>query len=88
MSLLNKFKIGLKKSSENFSSGLKNLIVNKKIDEDALIELEEFLIVSDVGITTAEELKNIFSKNKINPNENKINQINSIIEKYIIDLII
>jgi len=86
MSLLNKFKIGLKKSSENFSSGLKNLIVNKKIDEDALIELEEFLIVSDVGITTAEELKNIFSKNKINPNENKINQINSIIEKYIIDL--
>jgi len=48
MSIFDKFKLGLNKSSKNFSSGLNDLIFKKKIDEDILNELEDFLIkISD-----------------------------------------
>ncbi len=50
MSIFDKFKLGLSKSSTNFSSGLNDLIFKKKIDEDMLNELEDFLIQSDVGV--------------------------------------
>ena len=33
MSIFDKFKLGLSKSSKNLSSGLNNLIFKKKIDE-------------------------------------------------------
>ena len=44
MSIFDKFNLGLSKSSKNFSSGLNDLIFKKKIDEDMLNELEDFLI--------------------------------------------
>jgi signal recognition particle GTPase len=42
MGLFEKFKIGLNKSSKNFSEGFKNLIIKKKIDSKTLDHLEEF----------------------------------------------
>ena len=33
MKIFDKFKLGLSKSSKNFSSGLNNLVFKKKIDE-------------------------------------------------------
>ena len=53
MGIFDKFKLGLSKSSKNFSSGLNDLIFKRKIDENMLDELEDFLIQSDVGVESA-----------------------------------
>ena len=67
MSIFDKFKLGLNKSSKNFSSGLGNLIFKRKIDENMLNELEDFLIQSDVGVQSAKDLRNKFANTKVNP---------------------
>ena len=66
MSIFDKFKLGLSKSSQNFSSGLSDLIFKKKIDENILNELEDFLIQSDVGVKSAKELREKFANIKVN----------------------
>lgn len=66
MSIFDKFKLGLSKSSKNLSSGLNDLIYKKKIDEDMLNELEDFLIQSDVGVESAKELREKFADTKVN----------------------
>ena len=67
MDIFDKFKLGLTKSSKSLSSGLNDLIFKKKIDQNTLDELEDFLIQSDVGVESAKELRNKFSNTKINP---------------------
>ena len=67
MSIFDKFKLGLNKSSKSISNGLSNLIFKRKIDENMLNELEDFLIQSDVGTESAKELKEKFANTKVNP---------------------
>ena len=86
MEIFEKFKIGLNKSSKNFSEGFKNLVLNKKVDTKTLDQLEDFLIESDVGVTAAKELRKIFSNTKIDPNKNNVGQINLLVETYIKNL--
>ena len=86
MGIFDKFKLGLKKSASNFTSGLKEIIIKKEIDDKTLDEVEEFLIQSDVGVAASEEIRNIIAERKIDPNRNKIDEINSILKNYIIDL--
>ena len=86
MGIFEKFKLGFKKSASTFTSGLKEIIIKKEIDDKALNEIEDFLIQSDVGVSASEEIKNIISEKKIDPNENKVDEINSILKRYIIDL--
>ena len=86
MGIFEKFKIGFKKSASTFTSGLREIIVKKEIDDKTLDEIEDFLIQSDVGVAASEEIKNIISDKKIDPNKNKVDEINSILKKYIIDL--
>ena len=86
MGIFDKFKLGLKKSASNFTSGLKEIIIKKEIDDKTLDEVEEFLIQSDVGVAASEEIRNIIAEKKIDPNKNKIDEINSILKNYIIDL--
>ena len=86
MGIFDKFKLGLKKSASNFTSGLKEIIIKKEIDDKTLDEVEEFLIQSDVGVAASEEIRNIIAERKIDPNKNKIDEINSILKNYIIDL--
>ena len=57
MSIFDKFKLGLNKSSKSLSSGINDLIFKSKIDESVLNDLEDFLIQSDVGIESAKELR-------------------------------
>ena len=57
MSIFERFKLGFKKSASTFTSGLKEIIVKKEIDDKTLDEIEEFLIKSDVGIIASEEIK-------------------------------
>ena len=50
---LKRLKNRLSKSRRNFSDGFEKVLVGKKkIDEDALEELEELLITSDIGVQT------------------------------------
>ena len=86
MGLFDKFRIGFKKSAHALSSGLKEIIIKKEIDDRTLNEIEDFLIQSDVGVVASEEIKNIISEKKIDPNKNKIEEINLILKNYIIDL--
>ena len=50
MGIFEKFKLGFKKSAENITSGLKEIIIKKEIDDKTLNEIEELLIRSDVGV--------------------------------------
>ena len=86
MGIFEKFKLGFKKSASTFTSGLKEIIIKKEIDDKSLSEIEDFLIQSDVGVAASEEIRNIIATKKIDPNKNKIDEINSILKNYIIDL--
>ena len=63
MGLFNKIKNGLSKTRNSFVSSV-NSIINSftKIDEDFIEELEEILIMSDIGVHTAEEVCNELRK--------------------------
>jgi len=86
MGIFEKFKLGFKKSASTFTSGLREIIIKKEIDDKTLNEIEDFLIQSDVGVAASEEIKNIIAEKKIDPNKNKVDEINSILNNYIIDL--
>ncbi len=86
MGIFDKFKIGFKKSASALSSGLKEIIVKKEIDDENLNKIEEFLIQSDVGTEAASEIKKIISTKKIDPNKNLTAEINFILKEYIISL--
>ena len=86
MGIFEKFKLGLQKTASSFSSGLKEIIIKREIDDKTLDEIEEFLIQSDVGIIASEEIKKIIAEKKIDPNKNKLDEINSILKDYIISL--
>jgi len=87
MSIFDKFKLGLSKSSKNLSSGLNDLIFKKKIDENMLNELEDFLIQSDVGVESAKELREKFTNTKVNPKTSQKNEIYKIFSSYISEIL-
>ena len=86
MGILDKFKSGFKKSASALSSGLKEIIIKKEIDDENLNKIEEFLIQSDVGVEAASEIKEIISTKKIDPNKDLSNEINLILKDYIISV--
>ena len=87
MSIFDKFKLGLNKSSKNFSSGLGNLIFKRKIDENMLNELEDFLIQSDVGVQSAKDLRDKFANTKVNPKTSGKDEIFKIFSNYISEIL-
>ena len=86
MGIFDKFKSGFKKSASAFTSGLKDIVVKKEIDDKTLDKIEEYLIQSDVGTVAASEIKEIISDSKINPNKDIAEEINLILKNYIISL--
>ena len=84
MSIFEKFKIGFKKSAENISSGFREIIIKKEIDDNSLNKIEEFLISSDVGIDAASEIRNILAQEKIDPSSDLIGEINKVLKRYIV----
>jgi len=87
MSIFDKFKLGLSKSSKNLSSGLNDLIFKKKIDENMLNELEDFLIQSDVGVESAKELREKFANTKVNQKTNGKDEIFKIFSNYVSEIL-
>ena len=86
MGIFDKFKIGFKKTASAFTSGLKDIIVKKEIDDKTLDQIEEYLIQSDVGLTAAAEIKQIIAQEKIDPKNDIINEVNLILKDYITTL--
>ena len=86
MGIFDKFKSGFKKSASTFTSGLRDIVIKKEIDDKTLDKIEEYLIQSDVGIVAASEIKEIISDSKIDPNKDIAEEINIILKDYIISL--
>jgi len=86
MSILDKFKISFKKSASAFTSGLRDIIIKKEIDDKTLDQIEEYLIQSDVGLAAAGEIKQIIAREKIDPKKDIMNEVNLILRNYIITL--
>ena len=86
MGIFDIFKSGFKKSASTFTSGLRDIVVKKEIDDKTLDKIEEYLIQSDVGIVAASEIKEIISDSKIDPKKNIAEEIKTILKEYIISL--
>ena len=80
MGIFDKFKIGFKKSASSFTSGLRDIIVKKEIDDKTLDQIEEYLIQSDVGLMAAEDIKKIIAQEKIDPKKDTIKEVNLILK--------
>ena len=88
MSLFNKFKIGLGKSSSGLTDGFKNIFSKKNIDEDVLTKFEELIISADAGVDVARELRKDFENFKIDKKLDDHKEILKLIaEKMAIDLL-
>lgn len=59
MGFFDKLKSGLNKTKESFNDKINNVFSNfRKVDEDMLEELEEVLIMSDIGVETSTKIVN------------------------------
>ncbi|WP_440928449.1 signal recognition particle-docking protein FtsY [Candidatus Pelagibacter sp.] len=86
MGIFEKFKSGFKKSASALTTGLRDIVVKKEIDDKTLDKIEDYLIQSDVGIVSASEIREIISQTKIDPNKDLTNEINNILKNYIISI--
>jgi fused signal recognition particle receptor len=86
MGIFDLFKSGFKKSASAFTSGLRDIVVKKEIDDKTLDKIEEYLIQSDVGTVAASEIKEIISDSKIDPDKDIAEEISLILKNYIISL--
>ena len=70
MGFFSKLKEGLSKTKDSFNEKINNVFSNfRKVDEDMLEELEEVLIMSDIGVETStkiiDELRTKIKREKI-----------------------
>ena len=86
MGIFDKFKSGFKKSASAFTSGLRDIVIKKEIDDKTLDRIEEYLIQSDVGVVAASEIKEIISDSKIDPKKDITEEISAILKEYIVSL--
>ena len=68
-----RMRVGLSQTSFRLSEGIAGIFSNRKLDEDALQELEDLLITSDLGVKTAAKLSASISETRfgkdVSPNE-------------------
>ena len=86
MGIFEKFKSGFRKSASTFTTGLRDIIVKKEIDDNTLNKIEDYLIQSDVGIQAAADIKEIIAQEKIDPKKNIMDEVNLLLKNYIITL--
>ena len=86
MGIFEKFKSGFKKSASALTTGLRDIVVKKEVDDKTLDKIEDYLIQSDVGIVSASEIREIISQTKIDPNKDLTEEINNILKNYIISI--
>lgn len=64
MSFWQKLGLGLKKTSNNITTGITDIFTKKKLDSQTLEELEELLISADFGVSTAARIISKFAAYK------------------------
>ena len=74
-SLISKIKESLRKTTNNFAYDLKNILEISNIDDEFYDELEEALIMCDVGIETSSEIINDLKSTNSNKCKDSLRQI-------------
>ena len=87
MSLFEKFKLGLKKSSVSIKSGIKDIFSSSKIDDETLSKFEDLLISADIGTDITSEIKNELKKTKVDK-EKGHQFINNYLLKYMSNILL
>ena len=88
MGFFSKIKEGLKKTRSSIAEGV-NSIINSftKIDEDLFEELEEILVMSDIGVNTSTEICDLLRKKIKETGETDPNKIKIMMKEIIIDML-
>ena len=86
MGFFDKLKAGLGKTKSSFDEKMNNVFSNfRKVDEELLEELEEVLIMSDIGFETSEkiidELRTKIKRQKIENEEDVKNALKEIMKE-------
>ncbi|MFN7710186.1 MAG: signal recognition particle-docking protein FtsY [Holosporales bacterium] len=63
---LTRLKEGLKRSSSKLSEGISGIFTKRRLDQDALDELQDLLIISDMGVAAATRLTADLAKTRFN----------------------
>ena len=71
---------------KNFTNRLGNIFSSKKIDEDSLLELEELLLISDIGIETTDKIINKLRNEKFSTSFDTI-EVKSKLAEIILNII-
>ena len=88
MGFFSKIKEGLKKTRNSIAEGVNNIINSfTKIDEDFFEELEETLVLSDIGVNTATEICDILRKKIKETGATDPNVIKSMMKDIIIEML-
>jgi fused signal recognition particle receptor len=82
MSWFQKLKSGLSKSSDKITSGIEGIFTKRKIDAATLEELEELLIMADLGPHASAKIISEFARNKVDK-EADINEIKQFLSEEI-----
>ena len=61
-----RLKTGLARSSARLNEGINTIFNRRRLDEDALVELEELLIACDMGVGLASEVTQTLRQNRFN----------------------
>lgn len=82
-----KYKAGMEKSRRSFSDKFNDLIARyRQVDEDFFEELEEALIMSDVGVTTVMELIDELKMEVKRRNIKETNEVTEVISEKLVEL--
>lgn len=88
MGIFDKIKAGLKKTRESMSASVASMLNSfTKIDEDLFEELEELLVMGDVGVPTAERICGELRKQVKEQGVTDPSQINGMLKKIIADML-
>lgn len=88
MSFFNKLKNSLNKTKENIDSGFNKVFANfRSVDEDLIDELEEVLILSDVGMDAVLEITDRLRKNIKIKNIKEVEAVKKEIKEIIIGIL-
>jgi fused signal recognition particle receptor len=63
---INRLRAGMARSSARLTQGINTIFTRRRLDEEALFELEELLIASDMGVGVAGEVAETLRKTRFN----------------------
>lgn len=88
MGLFSKIKAGLQKTKASISDGISNILNSfTKIDEDLFEELEELLVMSDIGVETSVKICDLLRERVKQNGIKDPNQIKSLMHDIIIEML-